>query len=226
MPGYYLLGIVFALIGMFVQSTLKSKFQKYSRTRTSAGLTGREIAEKMLHENGIYDVKVISTAGELTDHYNPTDKTVNLSEWVYNERSAAAAAVAAHECGHAVQHARAYSMLTLRSQMVPLLSVTSRFMPWIILIGLFALRISTLPLTIGVILFGATTLFSFITLPVEFDASARALSWMKSSGVVTKEEYGQSKDALTWAALTYVAAALGSLASLLYYVSILNSRRS
>jgi hypothetical protein len=166
-------------------------------------------------------VRVISTEGMLTDHYDPTNKTVNLSEGVYASRSAAAAAVAAHECGHAVQHARAYSMLKFRSAMVPALSVASRYMQWILLIGIFMMQTSLIPLAIGVALFALTTLFSFVTLPVEFDASKRALAWMDTRGVVTPEEHGMAKDALKWAALTYVVAALGSLATLLYYASIL-----
>ncbi|HSI91498.1 MAG TPA: zinc metallopeptidase, partial [Adhaeribacter sp.] len=168
---------------------------------------------------------VISTAGRLTDHYNPSDKTVNLSEGVYASRSVAAAAVSAHECGHAVQHAQAYSMLKFRSAMVPALTITSRFMPWIILIGVVMIQTTILPLAIGVALFALTTLFSFVTLPVEFDASRRALAWIDQKGIVTPEEHGYAKDALKWAAMTYVVAALGSLATLLYYGSLLLGRR-
>lgn len=225
MLGIYFIGIVFMLVSMAVSARLKSKFQKYSQTPLSSGLSGREIAEMMLADNGITDVRVISVAGKLTDHYNPADKTVNLSEYVYEARSAAAAAVAAHECGHAVQHARAYSFLKFRSAMVPALSIASRYMQWIILIGIFMLQTTPIPLAIGVALFGLTTIFSFITLPVEFDASKRALAWIDQRGVVTTQEHGMAKDALKWAALTYVVAALGSLATLLYYVSLLLGRR-
>jgi uncharacterized protein len=200
---------------------LKSKFRQYSEIGLHSGLSGREVAEMMLADNNITDVRVISTEGMLTDHYDPTNKTVNLSEGVYASRSAAAAAVAAHECGHAVQHARAYSMLKFRSAMVPALSVASRYMQWILLIGIFMMQTTPIPLAIGVAMFALTTLFSFVTLPVEFDASRRALAWMDSRGVVTTQEHGMAKDALKWAAMTYVVAALGSLATLLYYASLL-----
>lgn len=200
---------------------LKSKFRQYSEIGLHSGLSGREVAEMMLADNNITDVRVISTEGMLTDHYDPTNKTVNLSEGVYASRSAAAAAVAAHECGHAVQHARAYSMLKFRSAMVPALSVASRYMQWILLIGIFMMQTTLIPLAIGVALFALTTLFSFVTLPVEFDASKRALAWMDTRGVVTPQEHGMAKDALKWAAMTYVVAALGSLATLLYYASML-----
>ena len=204
-----------------VQWRLRSKFAKYSEIGLQNGMSGKEIAEHMLADNGITDVRVISTEGQLTDHYNPADKTVNLSEGVYASRSVAAAAVAAHECGHAVQHATAYSMLKFRSAMVPALSIASRYMQWIILIGIFALQTTPIPLAIGVALFALTTLFSFITLPVEFDASRRALAWIDKNGVVNTQEHEMAKDALKWAALTYVVAALGSLATLLYYASML-----
>lgn len=220
-----LLMIVIFGASMLVQWRLRSKFKQYSEVGLQNGMSGREIAEKMLHENGITDVRVISTEGQLTDHYNPTDKTVNLSEGVYASRSVAAAAVAAHECGHAVQHATAYSMLKFRSAMVPALSIASRYMQWIILIGILMINTSLIPLTIGVALFALTTLFSFITLPVEFDASRRALAWIDSRGIVTREEHGMAKDALKWAAMTYVVAALSSLATLLYYASMLLGRR-
>ncbi|MCC9165306.1 zinc metallopeptidase [Pontibacter harenae] len=223
--GIYAIVILFMLLSMWVSWRLKSKFQKYSQIPLSSGLTGREIAEMMLADNGITDVRVISVAGRLTDHYNPADKTVNLSEYVYEARSAAAAAVAAHECGHAVQHAKAYSFLKFRSAMVPALSIASRYMQWIILIGIFMLQTTPIPLAVGVALFALTTLFSFITLPVEFDASKRALNWISTNNVVTQQEYGMSKDALKWAAMTYVVAALGSLATLLYYASLLMGRR-
>ncbi|MFC5270863.1 zinc metallopeptidase [Adhaeribacter terreus] len=204
-----------------VQWRLRSKFAQYSEVGLQNGMSGKEIAEHMLADNGITDVRVISTEGQLTDHYNPADKTVNLSEGVYASRSVAAAAVAAHECGHAVQHATAYGMLKFRSAMVPALSVASRYMQWIILIGIFMLQTTPIPLAIGVALFAMTTLFSFITLPVEFDASRRALAWIDQKGIVTTQEHGMAKDALKWAALTYVVAALGSLATLLYYASML-----
>ena len=225
MAGIYLIGILFMGISMWVSWRLKSKFKKYSEIPLQSGYTGREIAEMMLADNGIHDVKVISVAGRLTDHYNPADKTVNLSEYVYEARSAAAAAVAAHECGHAVQHAKAYSFLKFRSAMVPALSIASRYMQWIILIGILMLQTTPVPLTIGVALFALTTIFSFVTLPVEFDASKRALAWISSNNIVTQQELAMSKDALKWAALTYVVAALGSLATLLYYVSLLMGRR-
>ncbi|RDC65869.1 zinc metallopeptidase [Adhaeribacter pallidiroseus] len=225
MGGVYLIAILVMLVSLFVSWRLKSKFAQYSQVGLHSGISGREIAEMMLADHNIRDVRVISTEGQLTDHYNPADKTVNLSEGVYASRSAAAAAVAAHECGHAVQHATAYSMLKFRSAMVPALSVASRYMQWIIIIGIFMINTSVIPLTIGVALFALTTLFSFITLPVEFDASSRALAWMDRRGVVTTQEHAMAKDSLKWAALTYVVAAIGSLATLLYYVSLLMGRR-
>jgi len=221
MPGIYLIGIVFMLLSFAVSWQLKRKFREFSQTRLASGLSGREVAERMLADHGIRDVQVISVEGELTDHYDPSKKTVNLSQFVYSERSAAAAAVAAHECGHAVQHAKAYTFLKFRSAMVPALSVASRYMQWILLIGILMIQTTKLPLAIGVGLFALTTLFSFITLPVEFDASNRALKWIEQRQVVTKAEYGQARSALWWAATTYVVAALGSLATLLYYVSLL-----
>lgn len=218
--GFYVLMIALMLIGWLIQRQLKSKFEKYAQTPLANGLSGKEIAEKMLHDNHINDVKVISVEGQLTDHYNPLDKTVNLSHDVFYGRNAAAAAVSAHECGHAVQHATAYSMLQLRSALVPIVSVSSRFMMWVLLAGI--LMINTFPslLLIGIVLFAMTTLFSFITLPVEFDASRRALVWLESSRVTTPAEHDLSKDALWWAAMTYVVAALASLASLMYYIMI------
>lgn len=213
-------------VSWFVQNRLKSKFRKYSRTSISSNLSGREIAEKMLNDHGIYDVKVISVNGQLTDHYNPIKKTVNLSEGVFNQRNAAAAAVAAHECGHAVQHARAYSWLTLRSKLVPIVSVSSRWMQWVILAGFALLAMKGIPevLYIGILLFSMTTLFSFITLPVEFDASNRALAWIEDKNMASSSEIEDSRDALRWAAMTYVVAALGSLATLLYYLSLVMGR--
>lgn len=212
-------------VSWYVQWRLKSKFKEYSEVGLRVGLSGKEIAEKMLRDNGIFDVRVQSVDGMLTDHYNPMDKTVNLSSDVYHGRSVAAAAVAAHECGHAVQHATAYSWLQFRSKMVPVLTVTSRYMTWIILGGILLINTTPIPLAIGVALFALTTLFSFITLPVEYDASARALAWIDRQGMVTREEHGMAADALKWAARTYLVAAIGSLATLLYYVMILLGRR-
>jgi Zn-dependent membrane protease YugP len=209
----------------FVSWRLRSKFNEYAQIGLSNGLSGAEVAQKMLNENGIYDVRVLSVEGMLTDHYNPQEKTVNLSADVYYGRSVASAAVAAHECGHAVQHQVAYAPLKLRSAMVPVLTVSSQYMQWILLGGILLLRTTPIPLAIGVGLFALTTLFSFITLPVEFDASRRALAWIQTRGVVNEREYGFAKDALWWAAMTYVVAALGSLATLLYYGSILMGGR-
>ena len=223
------MGLLIALIVMgvsfYVQWRLKSKFEEYSQVGLSNGMSGKEIAETMLRENGIYDVRVVSVEGRLTDHYNPQDKTVNLSPDVYYGRSVAAAAVASHECGHAVQHATAYGWLQFRSQMVPFLSIASQYMQWIIFIGVLLINTSIIPLAIGVGLFAVTTLFSFITLPVEYDASNRALAWIQKNRIVTEKEYAMSADALKWAARTYLVAAIGSLATLLYYVSLLMGRR-
>jgi Zn-dependent membrane protease YugP len=204
---------------------LRSKFKQYSETPLSAGLTGKEIAEKMLRAHGISNVQVISVEGQLTDHYNPLKKTVNLSHDVYHGNNAAAAAVAAHECGHAVQHAEAYTWLQLRSALVPVVSATSNIVQWVLLAGI--LLINTFPnlLLAGIIMFAAMTLFSFITLPVEFDASKRALAWLESSGIASSMEHDKAKDALWWAAMTYVVAALSTLATLLYYVMIYMRRR-
>jgi Zn-dependent membrane protease YugP len=221
---YIILILTFAA-SAFISWRLKSKFTKYAQIGLVNNLSGEQIARKMLTDNGITDVKVTSVEGQLTDHYNPADKTVNLSRDVYYGRNAAAAAVAAHECGHAVQHAKAYSFLKFRSAMVPVMQATSTFMPWVILGGFFMLKISLIPLSIGIGLFALTTLFAFITLPVEFDASRRALAWMDRTGIVTPTEHAMSKDALWWAAMTYVVAALGSLATLIYYISILNGSR-
>ncbi len=221
----YFLVILLMLVSWGIQWRLRSKFKKYAQVGLQSGLTGAQVAELMLADHGITDVRIESTDGKLTDHYNPATKTVNLSEGVYAERSAAAAAVAAHECGHAVQHATAYSMLQFRSAMVPALSAVSRYMPWILLLGIFMLRTSVIPLGLGILLFALTTLFSFVTLPVEFDASRRALAWMDKRGVVTTAEHAMAKDALWWAAMTYVVAAISSLATLLYYVSIFMRRR-
>lgn len=220
-----LIGIIILLLSLGVSQILRNKFAKYARISLRAGLTGAEIAAQMLGEHGIEDVQITCTDGHLTDHYNPLTKTVNLSAPVFHEKNVAAAAVAAHECGHAVQHARGYAFLKFRSAMVPALSVTARYMPWIILLGIFVVNTTPLPLEVGIGLFAMTTLFTFITLPVEFDASKRALAWMNRRGVITSQEYSMAKDALGWAAMTYVVAALGSLAQLLHLISILNRRR-
>ena len=225
MGGAYLIAIVVMIVSWLVSWRLKSKFNEYSQIGLANGLSGAEIAQKMLNENGIYDVRVLSVEGMLTDHYNPQDKTVNLSADVYHGRSVAAAAVAAHECGHAVQHANAYGPLKFRSAMVPVLTVSSQWMQWIILGGILLINTTPIPLAIGVGLFAVTTIFSFVTLPVEFDASRRALAWIQNRGIVTQKEYVYAKDALWWAAMTYVVAAVGSLATLLYYVSILMGGR-
>ena len=224
----FVITLVFAGIGMLVQSRLKSKFKQYSEISLKNGLSGKEIAEKMLRDNNIFDVRIMSVEGQLTDHYNPSDKTVNLSPDVYQGRSVSAAAVAAHECGHAVQHAVAYSMLQFRSSMVPVLNIANNFMPIALSIGMLILYSTgnRMVLTVGVVLFALATLFSFVTLPVEFDASNRALAWMESKNVVTQIEHDGAKDALWWAAMTYVAAAMGMLAQLLYYISMLSGRRN
>jgi Zn-dependent membrane protease YugP len=222
--GLLLMGIIM-LASWLVGKQLKNKFEKYSKLHLRNGLSGAEIATKMLHDHGIYDVKVISTPGRLTDHYNPADKTVNLSEAVYNQRNAAAAAVAAHEVGHAVQHATAYSWLTMRSKLVPVVSIASNFVQWVLLAGV--LLINTFPqlLLIGIVLFALTTIFSVVTLPVEYDASNRALKWLETKNMVTREEYAGAKDSLSWAARTYLVAALSSIGTLLYYVMMYMGRR-
>ena len=220
---YWILFIGIALLSYVVQSNLKRKMEKYSRVPVS--MTGREVAEKMLRDNGIYDVRVINTPGRLTDHYNPTDKTVNLSEDVYNRNSIAAASVAAHECGHAVQHAQAYAPLNLRSKLVPAVSFASNWVQWILLIGIFTIETFPQVMLGGIILFAMTTLFSFITLPVEIDASRRATNWLSHAGIVSATSYPMAVDALRSAAYTYVIAALSSLATLIYYLSIFMNRR-
>ena len=217
---YWVIFIGIALLSWLVSARLKSKFQKYAQIPMPGGMTGKDVAEKMLHENGIYDVKVTSVAGHLTDHYNPTAKTVNLSEPVYNTNSIAAAAVAAHECGHALQHATAYAPLQMRSMLVPVVSFSSNIVQWILLGGMLMIRTFPQLLFIGIILFAVTTLFSFITLPVEINASRRALVWLRSAGITTNQTQGYAEDALRSAAYTYVVAALGSLATLLYYIMI------
>ena len=224
---YYLLLFIFAGLSMFVSSRLKSKFKTYSKLQLRNGMSGAEIAEKMLSDHGIRDVKVVSVKGSLTDHYNPMKKTVNLSESVYNERNAAAAAVAAHECGHAVQHAQGYEWLKMRSLLVPVVSISSNLSMWVIIIGLgmFGGTQNYTIASIGVAMFALGTLFSFITLPVEYDASNRALAWLRRKNMVSKQELVASKDALKWAARTYVVAAIGSLATLIYLALRVNQRR-
>lgn len=220
--GIYVIMIVFFVISFLVGQQLRSKFAKYSRVSLAKGLSGKEVADLMLSNNGITDVRVISVEGQLTDHYNPTDKTVNLSPDVYNGRSVAAAAVAAHECGHAIQHAKSYAFLQMRSSLVPVVSIASRYVQWVLLAGVILLQTFPAILLIGVVMLALTTLFSFITLPVEFDASRRALAWLNSTGLTYGESADNARDALKWAALTYVVAALGSLATLLYYLGLLN----
>lgn len=219
-PIYMLVMAVTFGISTLVSSRLKSKFKEYSQVPLRNGMTGKDIAEKMLHDNGIYDVKIISVAGQLTDHYNPGNKTVNLSDWVYDQNSVAAAAVAAHEVGHAIQHATAYRWLQFRSKMVPTLQISSKFTNWILMAGLALAAFSgnIWVLAVGIGLFAVTTLFSFITLPVEFDASNRALLWLNGTGITAGVEHEKAKDALKWAAMTYVVAAIGSLAQLMYFV--------
>lgn len=221
------MGIIM-LASWLVGWQLKNKFEKYSKVHLRNGMSGAEIATKMLHDHGIYDVKVISTPGRLTDHYNPMDKTVNLSEAVYNQRNAAAAAVAAHEVGHAVQHATAYSWLTMRSKLVPVVNIASNLVQWVLFGGIILIQLynNTTVLLIGVVLFALTTVFSIITLPVEYDASNRALKWLETKNMVTREELSGAKDSLKWAARTYLVAALASIGTLLYYVMILTGARS
>lgn len=223
---YILFGIV-ALASWLVQANLQNKFKRYSQIPTNNGMTGKQVSEKMLRDNGIYDVKVISTPGQLTDHYNPVDKTINLSEPVYATNSIAAAAVAAHETGHAVQHATAYAPLQLRSKLVPVVSIASKWLQWILLAGI--VMVNTFPqlLLVGIVLFASTTLFSFITLPVEINASQRALAWLDTSGITSDNTQNDAKSALKSAAYTYVVAAISSLATLFYYIMIfLGGRRS
>lgn len=222
---YWILFIGIALLSYLVQANLKAKMEKYARLGIGGGMTGRDIAEKMLRENGIYDVRVTSTSGMLTDHYNPANKTVNLSEGVYNSSSVMAAAVAAHECGHAVQHARAYAPLQMRSALVPVVQFSSSIVSWVLLAGIFLIDTFPQLMLIGICLFAMTTLFSFITLPVEIDASRRALVWLRSAGVTNAYNQHQAQDALKAAAYTYVVAALSSLATLVYYVMIFTNRR-
>nr|WP_320057991.1 zinc metallopeptidase [uncultured Bacteroides sp.] len=225
LPGSWLLFIGIALVSFLVQWNLKNKFKKYSKMPLPSGMTGRDVAVKMLQDNGIYDVQVTSTNGSLTDHYNPANKTVNLSEGVYDGNSIMAAAVAAHECGHAVQHARAYAPLTMRSKLVPVVTFASQWMSWLLLGGILLINSFPALLLAGIVLFAITTLFSFVTLPVEIDASKRALVWLSSAGITNSYNHSQAEDALRSAAYTYVVAALGSLATLVYYIMIFMGRR-
>lgn len=226
-PGILIVSLVFMGIGFLVQMRLKMKFQQYSKVPIGSGLSGKQVAEKMLKENGIYDVQVVSVNGFLSDHYNPVNKTVNLSPDVYNGTSVAAAAVSAHECGHAVQHATSYQWLMMRSRLVPVVKVSTTLSQWILMIGLGVMGLgggNSIVLLVGIVLFAATTLFSIITLPVEFDASKRALAWLEQTNVTSQNEHSGAKDALKWAAMTYVVAALASIATLVQYVLIYMSR--
>lgn len=217
--------IIVLIASWLVRHRFKSVMKKLSQMGTHSGMSGKEIAERMLKDHGIYDVQVISTGGMLTDHYNPLKRTVNLSEAVYNERSVAAAAIAAHECGHAVQHAKQYAFLQARSGLVPVVTIAARFAPWLILAGIFTVETFPALMLAGIVLFAASTLFSFITLPVEFDASKRALAWLNQTGLTVGEEHEAAQKGLKWAAMTYVVAALSSLATLVYYVMIFMGSR-
>ncbi|MGZ3880309.1 MAG: zinc metallopeptidase [Flavisolibacter sp.] len=226
-PSIFLVSLLFIGISMIVSAIMKSRFAAYSKIPLSARLTGKEVAEKMLRENGIYDVKVVSVEGFLTDHYNPLTKTINLSPDVYNNYSIAAAAVAAHETGHAVQHANAYTWLSLRSKLVPAVQFSSTLVNWILLIGVFmAASGNPTMLLVGIALFAITVLFSLITLPVEFDASRRALAWLNQTNVMNSQEFPKAKNALTWAAMTYVVAALAAVVTLLQYIMIYMGSRN
>jgi Zn-dependent membrane protease YugP len=226
MSSIYLVSLIFVGISMLVSMRLKSKFNQYSHIFLASGMSGKEVAERMLKENGIYDVQVISVEGFLSDHYNPMNKTVNLSPEVYEGRHIAAAAVAAHECGHAVQHASAYTWLMLRSRLVPVVQFSSMMVQWILLAGILLINVFPSLLLVGIGLFALTTIFSIITLPVEFDASRRALVWLQNTGVTTATEFPMAKDALKWAAATYVVAALASLVTLVQYILIFLGGRS
>ena len=223
-PTYFLV-IIGAVICMIASARVKSTYNKYSQYRSASGMTGAQAAQRILNSAGIYDVTIQHVSGNLTDHYNPANKTVNLSEGVYNSNSIMAAAVAAHECGHAVQHARAYAPLTMRSKLVPVVSFASNIMTWVLLAGILMLNSFPQLLLAGIILFAMTTLFSFITLPVEINASKRALVWLSNSGITNSYNHAQAEDALRSAAYTYVVAALGSLATLIYYIMIFLGRR-
>jgi len=217
--------IFFMILSWIVSAVLKSKFRKYSKIPVDNGMSGAQVAEKMLRDNGIYDVKVQSVQGQLTDHYNPQNKTINLSQDVYNNRSISSAAVAAHETGHAVQHAQAYAWLGFRSKLVPPVTFASKYVQWILLIGIIAVNTFPALLLAGIVLFALTTLFSFVTLPVEINASQRALGWLSNAGITSSMNHDKAQDALKWAAYTYVVAALGSLATLLYYIMIFTGGR-
>jgi len=217
--------IGFMILSWVISMVLKSKFTKYSKIPVDNGMSGRDVAEKMLRDFGISNVKVQSVPGQLTDHYNPVDRTINLSQEVYNGRSISSAAVAAHECGHAVQHSKAYAWLGFRSKLVPVVSFSSKWVTWILLAGVLLIQSFPALLLAGIIMFGFTTLFSFITLPVEIDASRRALAWLSNAGITSYNNHDKAQDALKWAAYTYVVAALGSLATLLYYIMIFTGAR-
>lgn len=223
--GIWIIMIGIMVLSWIVSMTLKSKFTKYSKIPLDNGMSGREVAEKMLRDNGISGVSIGSVEGQLTDHYNPADKTINLSREVYEGRSISSAAVAAHETGHAVQHARAYAWLGFRSNLVPVVSFTSKWVTWILLAGILMIKTFPALLLVGIVLFALTTLFSFITLPVEIDASRRALAWLSNAGITSYQNHDKAQDALKWAAYTYVIAALGSLATLLYYIAIFTGSR-
>ena len=221
----YILFFGIMILSWIVSAVMKSRFKKYSRIPVDNGMSGKEIAERMLRDHGIYDVTVESVQGQLTDHYNPDKKTINLSQEVYSARSIAAAAVAAHETGHAVQHATAYAWLGFRSRLVPVVSFSSKWIMWVLLAGIIFVNTFPALLFAGIVLFALTTLFSFITLPVEFNASQRALAWLSNGGITSYDNQGRARDALRWAASTYVVAALGSLATLFYYIMIFTGAR-
>jgi uncharacterized protein len=225
MNSIYLVSMVFVGISMLVSMQLKAKFAKYARIPLSSGLSGKEVAERMLKENGIHDVQVVSTPGFLSDHYNPANKTVNLSADVYSGESISAAAVAAHECGHAVQHATNYQWLTMRSKLVPVVKVSSMGVQWVLMLGIALIKVFPPLLIAGIILFAVTTLFSVVTLPVEFDATNRALAWLNKSNITNDAEHGQAQNALKWAAMTYVVAAVASIATLLQYIMVATNNR-
>lgn len=221
---YIIMGGIF-ILSMVVQNSLKSKFDKYSKVPLGVAMSGRDVATAMLHQNGCGDVQVTSVNGQLTDHFNPANRTVNLSEPVYGTNSIAAAAVAAHECGHAIQHKVGYSMLQLRTKMVPIVQFASNTVQWLLLAGILIVQITPIPLYVALAMFAVTVLFSFVTLPVEVDASRRAIKWLEGSGIASGEQLVQAKDALRAAAYTYVVAAVGSLATLLYYAAVFLRRR-
>ena len=220
----WIIMLIIMVLSLLVQQMLQSRFTKYSQVPTANGMTGAEVAEKMLRDHGIYDVKVVPTRGTLTDHFNPTTKTIALSENVYASRSVAAAAVAAHECGHAVQHATGYAFIQLRSALVPVVSFASNIVQWVLLAGVLFINVFPNLIWIGIGLFALTTLFSFVTLPVEVNASSRAVAWLSQTGITDDRTRPMAIDALKWAAYTYVVAALGSLATLLYYIGLARSR--